>query len=146
MCEKNKKVIGYTTGVYDLFHVGHLNVLEKAKQHCDFLMVGVTTDEEVLRVKGIQTVIPFEERLRIIRALKYVDLAIPEDDVDKIKAWEKNKFDVIFKGDDWKGTEKWNKLEQEFAKRGVEVIYFPYTKGTSSTHLKNVLAKIIQEK
>jgi glycerol-3-phosphate cytidylyltransferase len=141
MSEKNK-VIGYTTGVYDLFHIGHLNVLEKAKQHCDYLMVGVTTDEEVLRVKGIKTVIPFEERLRIISALKCVDLAIAEDDVDKIRAWEKNRYDVIFKGDDWKGTEKWNKLEQEFAKLGVEVIYFPYTASTSSSKLREVLEKI----
>lgn len=140
--KKEDLVIGYSTGVFDLFHIGHLNVLEKAKEHCDFLLVGVTTDEEAFRVKGIHPIIAFEERIRIIQSLKCVDKAIPEDDVDKIKAWYKNKYDVIFKGDDWKGTEKWNRLEGEFSKLGVKVVYFPYTNSTSSTILREVLAKI----
>jgi glycerol-3-phosphate cytidylyltransferase len=143
---RHKKLIGYSTGVFDLFHVGHLNILEKAKKNCDYHLVGVTTDEEVLRVKGFKPVIPYEERARIVRALSCVDEVVPESNVDKIKSWERNNFDIIFKGDDWKGSEKWNKLEDEFAKLNVKVQYFPYTKGTSSTHLKNVLSKIMEKK
>lgn len=144
--KNNKKIIGYSTGVFDLFHVGHLNILEQAKNNCDFHLVGVTTDEEVMRIKGVKPVIPFSERLRIVGALTCVDQVIPESNVDKLKSWENHNFDVIFKGDDWKGTEKWNKLEEEFSKINVQVKYFPYTQGTSSTHLKNVLTKIMESK
>lgn len=135
--------IGYTTGVFDLFHIGHLNILEKAKNNCDILIVGVTTDEEVKRVKNKSPIIPFVERLKIVDSVKFVDKAIPENDVDKLVAWEDIRFDIIFKGSDWKGSEKWNKYEAEFNKRNVEVKYFQYTEGTSSTHLRNVLSKII---
>lgn len=137
--------IGYTTGVFDLFHIGHLNVLERAKAHCDFHVVGVTTDEEVERIKGFKPIIPYEERARIIAALKCVDKVVPEDSVDKLKAWDNHHFDIIFKGDDWKGTDKWNRLEEEFEKRKVEVQYFPYTKGTSSTQLREVLRKVMKK-
>lgn len=133
------KVVGYTTGVFDLFHIGHLNILKKAKQECDYLVVGVTTDEEVQRVKNKKPIIPFEERVEIVRAIRFVDEVVPEDDTDKLKAYETVKFDRIFKGDDWKGTPKWNKYEEEFAKKDVEVIYFGYTKGTSSTEIRSVL-------
>lgn len=139
---KNYK-IGYTTGVYDLFHIGHLNILKKAKEHCDILIVGVTTDDEVKRLKNKTPIIPFEERVLIVDSIKYVDKAIPETDADKLKAWEDIHFDIIFKGSDWKGSEKWNYYEEEFTKRNVEVKYFPYTEGTSSTHLRNVLSKIL---
>lgn len=136
---------GYTTGVFDLFHVGHLNVLERAKQHCDYHIVGVTTDDEVERVKGFRPVIPYEERARIVGALECVDKVVPEDSVDKLKAWEKHQFNIIFKGDDWKGSEKWNRLEEEFGKRNVKVQFFPYTKGTSSTRLRKVLQKVLEK-
>ena len=141
-----KYKIGYTTGVYDLFHIGHLNILKKAKEQCEFLIVGVTTDKEVLRVKNKKPIIPFEERLDIVQAIEYVDRAVPEHDVDKLLAWEEYGFDVIFKGDDWKGSPKWLEYEEKFAKRNVEVVYFPYTKGTSSTALRKVLDQIIQNK
>lgn len=139
---KNYK-IGYTTGVFDLFHIGHLNILKKAKENCDILIVGVTTDEEVRRLKNKMPIIPFEERVEIVESIKFVDKAIPEMDADKLRAWEDIRFDIIFKGSDWKGSDKWNNYEKEFSERNVEVMYFPYTKGTSSTHLRNVLNKIL---
>jgi|SRR5690625_1095653 len=139
---KDKIIVGYTTGVFDLFHIGHLNVIKQAKENCDYLIVAVTTDLEVQNVKGFLPVIPFEERLDIVKSIRFVDQVVPESDVNKIKAWKKYKFDVIFKGDDWKGTKKWKNLEEEFAKVGVKVQYFPYTKGTSSTKLKQTLKKI----
>ncbi|WP_028273545.1 adenylyltransferase/cytidyltransferase family protein [Atopococcus tabaci] len=137
------KIIGYTTGVFDLFHIGHLNILRKAKQECDYLIVGVTTDEEVERVKKKRPIIPFEERIEIVKAIRFVDEAVPETDTDKLKAADTIPFNRIFKGDDWKGTPKWNKYEEEFAKKDIEVMYFSYTKGTSSTHLRNVLDAIL---
>lgn len=135
--------IGYTTGVFDLFHVGHLNILERAKANCDILIVGVTTDEEVERLKNRRPIIPFEERVKIVDAINYVDKAVPEADSNKLTAWEEIHFDIIFKGSDWKGSEKWNNYEKEFKKKDVEVMYFPYTEGTSSTHLRNVLANFL---
>src|SRR5699024_2307282 len=134
-----KYKIGYTTGVFDLFHIDHLNILRRAKEECDYLIVGVTTDAEDLSVKNNQQIIHFEERVEIIQALKCVDEAVAEDNVDKLVAWEKYKYNVIIKGDDWKGSSKWLKYEEEFAKRDVEVLYFPYTKGTSSSQLREVL-------
>jgi glycerol-3-phosphate cytidylyltransferase len=134
--------VGYATGVFDLFHIGHLNVLKKAKEHCDFLIVGVCTDELVQTLKSKQTVVPYSERAEIVSAIKFVDKVVPEVTTDKVEAWKTLKFDVTFKGDDWKGTEKWNKLEQEFAKHGVSVVYFPYTQHTSSTLLASALRKL----
>jgi len=134
--------IGYTTGVFDLFHIGHLNILKNAREHCDYLIVGVTTDEEVLRIKNRKPIIPYEERVKIVESIKFVDKAVPENNVDKILAWQEQRFDIIFKGDDWKGTPKWLRYEEEFFKLGVEVQYFPYTDGTSSTKLREVLSKI----
>jgi len=137
------KVIGYTTGVFDLFHIGHLNILKKAKENCDYLIVGVTTDEEVERVKNKVPIIPYQERAEIVEAIRYVDKIVPEEDTDKLKAAENITFNRIFKGDDWKGTEKWNTYEEEFHKRDIDVMYFSYTKGTSSTHLRNVLDNLL---
>lgn len=136
------KIIGYTTGVYDLFHIGHLNVLRRAKENCDFLIVGVTTDELSASKKGKQPIIPFEERAEIVGALKFVDMVVPQHTYDKEEAWQKHKFHKMFVGDDWKGTEKWNQIEKDFAKFGVEIVYFPYTKHTSSTFMRSVLEKI----
>lgn len=136
------KVIGYTTGVYDLFHIGHLNVLRRAKENCDYLIVGVTTDELSESKKGKKPVIPFEERAEIIEALKFVDMVVPQENYNKYAAWDKHKFHKMFVGDDWKGSEKWNQIEKDFAKLGVEIVYFPYTTHTSSTFMRNVLEKI----
>lgn len=137
----NKIKIGYATGVFDLFHIGHLKLLKRAKQHCDFLVVGVTTDEETKRIKKNYPFISYEERAEIVSELRSVDKVVPEDSVDKIKAWEELDFNMIFKGDDWKGTETWNRLEKEFANRGVEVVYFPYTDSTSSTKIREMINK-----
>lgn len=137
--KENRIKIGYATGVFDLFHIGHLNLLQRAKTNCDFLVVGVTTDEEAYRVKKKKPFITYRERAKIVEELKCVDKVVPETSVDKLKAWESLHFNVIFKGDDWKGTAKWNKLEDEFDLLGVEVIYFPYTDSTSSTKIKEMI-------
>lgn len=137
---KNKRVIGYTSGVYDLFHIGHLNMLRNSKSLCDKLIVGVTTDE-LVSYKNKKAVIPFYERLEIIRNIKCVDTAVPQEDMDKMKQWEKLKFDIMFVGDDWYETEKWKQFEDEFKAVGVKIVYFPYTKGISSTKINSILKK-----
>ncbi len=137
-------VIGYTTGVYDLFHIGHLNLLRKAKEQCDYLIVGVSTDE-LVGYKNKRAVIPFEERKEIVAAIKYVDQVVTQDNMNKMEAWEKYHFNVMFVGDDWKGTDKWNKIEAELANVGVKVVYFPYTKGTSSTLINETLVNLRKE-
>ena len=131
-------VIGYTAGVYDLFHIGHLNLLKNAKGMCDKLIVGVTTDDLVL-YKGKRSLIPFDERIEIVRNIKYVDAAIPQYDMDKLTTCKKLGASVLFVGDDWYNTDKWNKYEEEFKKEGIRIVYFPYTKGISSTILNNAL-------
>lgn len=131
--------IGYTTGVFDLYHVGHLNILKKSKAHCDKLIVGVTTDELAYKRKNKMPIIPFEERVEIIQSVRYVDKVVSQPSMDKVLAWKNYKFDKMFVGSDWKGTEKWNNLEIELGKHGVEIIYFPYTKSTSSTIIREVL-------
>ena len=132
------KIIGYTTGVFDLFHIGHLNILKRAKEQCDFLIVGVTVDE-LVPYKGKKAFIPFEERIKIVEAIKYVDMAVPQVSMDKMEAWRKYHFNKMFVGSDWKGTETWNHWEKEFRKVGTEIVYFPYTKTTSSTELRDAL-------
>ena len=131
--------IGYTTGVYDLFHIGHLNLLKSARELCDYLIVGVTTDELSLNRKGKVPVIPYLERHQIVAAVRHVDLAVPQESMDKFAAWEKYRFDVMFVGDDWKGTSQWNALELQFSEVDVEIVYLPYTHTTSSTLLKQTL-------
>ena len=131
-----KKTIGYTTGVFDMFHIGHLNILKRAKEHCDFLIVGVTTDELCESYKHKLPIIPFEERKAIIEAIKYVDKVVPQTTRDKFQAWEDLQCDVMFVGDDWKGSPFFKELEEKFNAHNVEIIYFPYTQGTSSTILK----------
>ena len=130
--------IGYTTGVYDLFHIGHLNLLRRSKEQCDYLIVGVSTDE-LVGYKNKHSVIPFDERKEIIGAIKYVDEVVTQENMDKMEAWDKYHFDVMFVGDDWKGTDKWNKIEEELNKVGANIVYFPYTKGTSSTLINETL-------
>ena len=131
---------GYTTGVFDMFHVGHLNILRKAKEQCDYLIVGVSTDELVREYKNKTPIIPFEERSEIVRSIDCVDKVIPQVNRDKYEAWKELKFDVMFVGDDWKGKPLFMKVEDDFRKVGVEVVYFPYTKDTSSTILREKLS------
>ena len=138
-------VVGYTTGVFDLFHVGHLNLLKRAKAHCDYLIVGVTVDE-LVSYKHKKAVIPFEERAEIVKAIRYVDEVVPQTSMNKMAAWKEYHFDVMFVGDDWKGTPKWNEIEKQMQSVGVDVIYFPYTKGTSSTLLNETLEKLRSDK
>ena len=137
-------VIGYTTGVYDLFHIGHLNLLKNAKGLCDKLIVGVTVDE-LVAYKHKRAIIPFEDRLEIVRSIKYVDAAIPQETLDKFEVWQKLKFDVLFVGDDWYQSERWQELEEKFKAVGVKIIYFPYTKGTSSTLINQTLIRLREE-
>lgn len=141
-----KYKVGYTTGVFDLFHIGHLNILKKAKEQCEYLIVGVSTDENVMSYKKKTPVIPFEERIAIVEALKYVDEVVPQTNMDKFQAWEKLKFNAIFHGDDWKGSKMYEEIEQKFSDVGVDMVYFSYTKGTSSTILADVLANVLEEK
>jgi glycerol-3-phosphate cytidylyltransferase len=128
--------VGYTTGVFDLFHVGHLNILRRAKEQCDYLIVGVSTDELVMEYKNRLPVIPQEERMAIVDSIKYVDLVVHQITRDKFSAWEQLKFDVMFVGDDWKGDPLFLEVEEKFRQVGAEIVYFPYTQGVSSTELK----------
>lgn len=142
----NKKYkVGYTTGVFDMFHIGHLNILKKAKEQCDYLIVGVSTDENVLSYKHKTPIIPFEERIAIVRELKCVDEAVPQTSMDKMEAWEKLHFDALFHGSDWKGSDMYNKMIAEFAAVGVDVVFLPHTEGVSSTLLSEVLHKINEQ-
>jgi len=136
------RIIGYTTGVYDLFHIGHLNVLRRARAECDYLVVGVTTDELSLSRKGKRPVISYEERSEIVRSIRYVDEVVPQDGMDKLEAWRRIGFHRMFVGDDWKGTPQWNEIERRFAQHSVEIRYFPYTSHTSSTILREALSKL----
>ena len=131
-------IIGYTTGVYDLFHIGHLNLLKNAKGMCDKLVVGVTVDE-LVQYKGKNALIPFEDRIELVRSCKYVDAAIPQYDMDKLTACKKLGAEFFFVGDDWYGKEKWKNYEKEFQKEGIRIVYFPYTKGISSTKITQTL-------
>lgn len=132
-------IIGYTTGVYDMFHIGHLNILRRAKEQCDYLIVGVSTDELVQNEKHKTPIIPFSERCEIVSAIKYVDKVVPQKDKNKYAAWEKYHFDKMFVGSDWQGTKVWQKYEQQFAPLGVEIVYLDHTDGISSTILRDKL-------
>ena len=131
-----KYKVGYTTGTFDLFHVGHLNLLERAQQQCEYLVVGVSTDALVAEYKGRAPIIPFEDRIRIIAALKCVDGVIPQESMDKIIVWNKIHFNVLFHGDDWKNTPLYNETERQLQEKGVDCIYFPYTKSISSRDIR----------
>jgi glycerol-3-phosphate cytidylyltransferase len=132
-------VLGYTSGVFDLFHIGHLNLLRNAKSVCDKLIVGVTTDELLLDYKHKRPIIPFTERIEIVRNVKCVDAVIAQENMDKFSVWEKLKFDIMVVGDDWFHTSKWENIENQFKEQGVRIIYFPYTKGISSTLINKIL-------
>jgi glycerol-3-phosphate cytidylyltransferase len=137
--------IGYAGGAFDLFHVGHLNLLRHAKANCDFLIAGVVTDEMLELTKGVAPIVPFAERLEIVRHISFVDDVHAESLPDKLDTWRTVGFDLYFKGDDWRGTERARRLEAEFAKVGVEVVYFPYTVHTSSTVLRLALQSLHRE-
>lgn len=134
-------VIGYTTGVYDMFHMGHLNILKRAKEQCDYLIVGVSTDELVQHDKNKTPIIPFEERCAIVEAIRYVDKVVPQTDKNKFAAWEKYHFNKMFVGSDWKGTPQWGGYEKQFSPLGVEIVYLDHTDGISSTILRDRLNK-----
>ena len=136
---EEKKIIGYTTGVYDMFHIGHLNILERAKAQCDYLIVGVSTDELVEKEKNKTPIIPFEERCKIVEAVRYVDKVVPQVDKNKFEAWQKLGFNKMFVGSDWQGTPQWKGYEEQFAKVGVEIVYLPHTGGISSSILRDKL-------
>lgn len=136
-----KKIIGYTSGVFDLFHIGHLNIIKNCKKFCDYLIVGVSTDK-LVRYKHKKAVIPFVERRKIISSLKYVDKVVSQNDMNKFEMWKKLKFDIMFVGSDWKNTVKWKNYEAQFKKVGVKIKYFNYTKGTSSTLINETLLNL----
>ena len=133
---EKKLRVGYTTGVFDMFHIGHLNLLRQAKENCDYLIVGVSTDELVQSYKNKTPIIPYEQRKEIVNAIKYVDKVVPQIDREKFKAWEKYHFDVMFVGDDWKNSPLFKLVEQQLKQVNAEVMYFEYTKGISSTILR----------
>jgi len=137
-------IIGYTSGVFDLFHVGHLNILKNAKSMCDKLIVGVTTDD-LVAYKFKRAVIPFTERLQIVAACKYVDTAIPQATIDKFEIYKKLKFDILFVGDDWYKSNNWKNYEKKLSKYSVKIVYFDYTKGTSSTLINQTLKSLRNE-
>jgi glycerol-3-phosphate cytidylyltransferase len=142
----NKKgIIGYTTGVYDMFHIGHLNVIRNAKALCDYLIVGVSTDELVEQEKNKTPIIPFDERCSIVRAIKYVDEVVPQINKDKFAAWQKYKFDKMFVGSDWQGTPTWQNFEKQFKPLGVDIVYLPHTNGISSTKLTDIIKNVLEE-
>lgn len=136
MCDREHRyVVGYTSGVFDLFHLGHLNILKRARSMCDRLIVGVTVDE-LVDYKGTRAVVPFAERIEIVQNIKCVDLAVPQDTLDKFLMWQKLKFDVMFIGDDWFGTERFKAFEAQLRVAGVQIVYLPYTRGISTSERK----------
>ena len=140
------QVVGYAPGAYDMFHVGHLNILRQAKQHCDYLVAGVVSDEMCELAKGKRPVVPLAERMEIVSHISFVDEVVAEVVPDKVETWRAVGFDVLFKGDDWRGTPKGLKLERDFAALGVEIVYFPYTIHTSSTLLRKALDAMVTER
>ena len=136
-----EKVIGFTAGTFDMFHIGHLNLLKNAKSRCDYLIVGVNSDQLVEEYKNKKAVIPLKERMEIIRAIRYVDEVMQIDTLDKISSWNQKHYDLLFIGDDWKGNSRWAQTEIQMAEYGVKVVYLPHTEGTNSTLLREKLAE-----
>lgn len=132
-----KYKIGYTTGVFDMFHIGHLNILRRAKEQCNHLIVGVTTDELCFKRKNKYPIIRQDERKAIVAAIRYTDEVVDQSDMNKINAVKNLHADVVFVGSDWKGTPAWNKYETDFAAIGCTVVYLDHTDGISSTILRN---------
>ena len=132
-------IIGYTQGTYDMFHIGHLNLIRNAKAQCDYLIVGVNSDELVENYKNKRAIVPLSERMDIIGAIRYVDKVVACTTLDKVEMQKKLHFDKIFIGDDWKGNERWRQTELDMKALGAEVVYLPHTEGTSSTMLREKL-------
>ena len=137
-----EKIIGFTAGTFDMFHIGHLNLLRNAKSRCDYLIVGVNSDQLVEEYKHKKAVVPLEERMEIVRALRCVDEVMRIDTLDKVVSWKKKHYDLLFIGDDWKGDERWKRTEEEMLQYGVKVVYLPYTEGTNSTLLRERLVDL----
>lgn len=140
-----KYKIGYTTGVFDLFHIGHLNILKNSKEQCEYLIVGVSTDEVVKSYKHKTPIIPYEERTAIVSAIKYVDEVVPQTTMDKFAAWEQLHFDAIFHGDDWKGSSMYDEIEKKLNAVGCDMVFLPHTDGTSSTIITDILHKLRED-
>ena len=135
-------IIGYTTGVYDMFHIGHLNVIRRAKELCDYLIVGVSTDDLVVKEKNKTPVIPYEERVAIVAAIRYVDKVVPQTNKNKRAAWDMFHFNKMFVGSDWMNTPQWIQYEEEFRPLGVQIVYLPHTDGISSTALTKIIKSL----
>ena len=138
-------IVGYTTGVFDMFHIGHLNILKRAKEQCDYLIVGVSKDELVLKEKQKIPIISFKDRCAIVEAIKYVDAVVPQVNKKKFEAWEKYRFNKMFVGSDWKGTPQWDEYEKQFCTIGVEIVYLQHTDGISSTILREKIQGDLNE-
>ena len=137
-------IIGYTAGGFDVFHIGHLNLLKAAAARCDYLIVGVTTDELIYQTKHEHTIANLSERMEILRSIKYVDRVVVQDDLDKVEAWHRIHYNVLFSGDDWKNTPRWQGYERELTSLGAEVVYFPYTRSVSSSRLRRYIEQKTQ--
>lgn len=137
----NQKMIGYTAGTFDMFHIGHLNLLRNARSRCDYLIVGVNSDRLVQEYKGKRAVVPLEERMEIVRSLRFVDEVLQVDSLDKKISWNQRHYDLLFIGDDWKGEPRWEATAKEMEQFGVKTIFLPYTKGTNSTLLREKLVE-----
>lgn len=134
-----KYKVGYTTGVFDLFHIGHLNIIRQSKERCEILIVGVSTDDCVLEYKHKKPIISFSERIAIVEAIRYVDMAVPQKSMDKLSAWNELHYDALFHGDDWKNSSLYDRYTDELRSHGVDVVFLPHTTGTSSTQLAHKL-------
>ena len=140
---KTKGVIGYTAGTFDMFHIGHLNLLERAKEHCDFLIVGINSDKLVEAYKKKSVIVTLEERMKIVRSIRYVDKTIAVESLEKRPYWDMLQFNKLFIGSDWIGNSRWDATKVEMESLGVELIYLPYTKSTSSTVLRERLMETL---
>ena len=136
---EKKYKIGYTTGVFDMFHIGHLNILRRAKEQCEYLIVGVSTDEVVEEYKGKTPIIPFEQRVQIVQAIRYVDKVVPQKTMNKVDSWKELHFNAMFHGSDWQNSALYNEYQKEFEKIGVDLVFFSHTEGISSTDLAKKL-------
>ena len=134
-----KYKIGYTTGVFDMFHIGHLNILRRAKEQCQYLIVGVSTDELVESYKHKLPMIPYEDRKQIVESIRYVDQVVPQTSLDKVEAWSRLHFDAVFHGDDWKGSDMYNRIEKALQEVGCDMVFLSHTQGISSSSLAQAL-------
>ena len=136
------KTVGYTTGVFDMFHIGHLEILKKGKQKCDYLIVGVSTDELVESYKNRKPIIPYRDRFEIIKSIKYVDQVVTQSHRDKLEQFKEINYDILFVGDDWKGSDIFTRLENHLIRNNAKIVYFKYTKNVSSTKFRSILEDI----